>query len=48
MSIIQQNGIYYLKDNLVGVIASGTLKEMETLLRILLCKCGTELKVQPF
>lgn len=44
MSIIHlNNGQYALCDNLVGIIAQGTLKEMEALLRAIL-KCGTELR----
>ena len=44
MSVIHlNNGQYALCDNLVGIIAQGTLKEMEALLRAIL-KCGTELR----
>ena len=46
MSVIRLNNKEYaLCDNLVGIVAQGTRKEMEALLKVIL-KCGTELRSQ--
>lgn len=48
MSVVRlDNGVYALYDKGIGLVAQGTLKEMEALLRVIICKCGTELKCQP-
>lgn len=46
MSVVRlNNGEYALCDNLVGIIASGTRKQMEGLMKSILI-CGTELRSQ--
>lgn len=47
MSVVRLDcGVYALYDKGIGLVASGTLKEMEALLRVIVYKCGTELKCQ--
>jgi len=46
MSVVRlNNGKYALRDNLVGIVACGTRKQMEALLKSILI-CGTELRAQ--